>query len=91
MQAYCVKCRKEVEIKNPEAMTMKNKRPATQGVLSQLRRQGLQDRQGLRQLRGHCNSTNLVNRQQQWDCDNINQATFRSGLTLNGTGAVPSK
>ena len=26
----------------------------------------------------------------QWDCDNTNQATFRSGLTLNGTGAVPS-
>ena len=32
MQAYCVKCRKKVEIKNPKAMTMKNKRPATQGV-----------------------------------------------------------
>jgi DNA-directed RNA polymerase subunit RPC12/RpoP len=32
MQAYCVKCRKKVEIKNPRAITMKNKRPATQGV-----------------------------------------------------------
>ena len=32
MQAYCVKCRKKVEIKNPQAMTMKNKRPATKGV-----------------------------------------------------------
>jgi hypothetical protein len=27
----------------------------------------------------------------KWDCDNINQATFWSGLALNGTGAVPSK
>ena len=32
MQAYCMKCRKNVEIKNPEAITMKTKRPATQGV-----------------------------------------------------------
>jgi DNA-directed RNA polymerase subunit RPC12/RpoP len=32
MQAYCVKCKKKVEIKNPKAITMKNKRPATQGV-----------------------------------------------------------
>jgi DNA-directed RNA polymerase subunit RPC12/RpoP len=32
MQAYCMKCRKKVEIKNPRAITMKNKRPATQGV-----------------------------------------------------------
>ena len=32
IQAYCVKCRKKVEIKNPKAITMKNKRPATQGV-----------------------------------------------------------
>jgi len=31
MQAYCVKCRKKVEIKNPKSITMKNKRPATQG------------------------------------------------------------
>ena len=31
MQAYCVKCRKKVEIRNPRAITMKNKRPATQG------------------------------------------------------------
>ena len=32
MQAYCVKDRKKVEIKNPVAITMKNGRPATQGV-----------------------------------------------------------
>lgn len=32
MQAYCVKCRRKVEIKNPKAIKMKNKRPATQGI-----------------------------------------------------------
>lgn len=32
MQAYCMKCRKTREIKNPRAITMKNGRPATQGV-----------------------------------------------------------
>ncbi len=32
MQAYCMKCRKKVEIKNPQQVTMKNKRPATKGV-----------------------------------------------------------
>jgi DNA-directed RNA polymerase subunit RPC12/RpoP len=32
MQAYCMKCRRKVEIKNPKAIRMKNKRPATQGV-----------------------------------------------------------
>ena len=32
MQAYCVKDRKKVEIKNPRAITMKNGRQATQGV-----------------------------------------------------------
>lgn len=32
MQAYCMKCRKKREIKNPKAIKMKNKRPATQGV-----------------------------------------------------------
>lgn len=32
MQAYCMKDRKKVEIKNPRAITMKNGRPATQGV-----------------------------------------------------------
>ena len=32
MQAYCMKCRKKVEIKNPQQITMKNKKPATRGV-----------------------------------------------------------
>jgi len=32
MQAYCMKCRKKVEIKNPKSITMRNKSPATQGV-----------------------------------------------------------
>ena len=31
MQAYCVKCRKKVDIKNPSSIIMKNKRPATKG------------------------------------------------------------
>ncbi|MBT9161040.1 MAG: DUF5679 domain-containing protein [Dehalococcoidia bacterium] len=31
MQAYCMKCREKVEIKNPKAITMKSGRPATQG------------------------------------------------------------
>lgn len=30
--AYCVKCRKKVEMKNPKAVTLKNGRPATSGV-----------------------------------------------------------
>jgi DNA-directed RNA polymerase subunit RPC12/RpoP len=32
MQAYCMKCRKKVEVKNPQAVTLKNGRPATQGA-----------------------------------------------------------
>jgi Zn finger protein HypA/HybF involved in hydrogenase expression len=32
MQAYCVKCRAKKEMKNPKATTMKNGKPATQGV-----------------------------------------------------------
>ncbi len=31
-QAYCVKCRKKVEIKNPKSITLKNGKPATSGV-----------------------------------------------------------
>lgn len=31
-QAYCVKCRKSVEISNPTQVTLKNGRPATQGA-----------------------------------------------------------
>ena len=31
MKGYCFKCRKPVEISNPRNVTLKNKRPATQG------------------------------------------------------------
>ncbi|MGM0509834.1 MAG: DUF5679 domain-containing protein [Thermoplasmatota archaeon] len=30
-EAYCVKCREKVEIKNPKQVEMKNGRPATKG------------------------------------------------------------
>ena len=32
MQAYCMKCRKKVEMRNSKAVILKNKRPATQGT-----------------------------------------------------------
>jgi hypothetical protein len=32
MEAYCFKCRTKREIKNPQAVTLKNGRPATQGI-----------------------------------------------------------
>ena len=32
MEAYCVKCRSKREMRNPQAITMKNGRPATHGV-----------------------------------------------------------
>ncbi|MCL4436578.1 MAG: DUF5679 domain-containing protein [Thaumarchaeota archaeon] len=32
VQAYCVKCRTKRDIKNPQKITMKNGRPATQGT-----------------------------------------------------------
>jgi len=32
MQGYCVKCKAKREIKNAKAVTMKNGRPANQGV-----------------------------------------------------------
>jgi NAD-dependent SIR2 family protein deacetylase len=32
MQAYCVKCKAKKEMKNAKAITMKNGKPATQGV-----------------------------------------------------------
>jgi hypothetical protein len=32
MQAFCVKCRAMREMKDPKAVTLKNKRPATQGI-----------------------------------------------------------
>lgn len=31
-QAYCVKCKKTVEVKDPRPVTMRNKRPAIQGI-----------------------------------------------------------
>lgn len=31
MQGYCLKCREQREIQDPEAITMKNGKPATQG------------------------------------------------------------
>ena len=31
-QAYCVKDKKKVEIQNPQSITMKNGKPATQGT-----------------------------------------------------------
>jgi len=30
--AYCMKCRKKVEIRSPRRIMLKNRRPATQGV-----------------------------------------------------------
>ncbi len=32
MQAYCFKCHKKIEIKNPQITVLKNKSPATRGV-----------------------------------------------------------
>ena len=32
MQAYCVKCRTKREMKDPKQITMKNGKPATQGI-----------------------------------------------------------
>ncbi len=32
MEAYCVKCRSKREMKDAKAITMKNGKPATQGV-----------------------------------------------------------
>lgn len=32
MEAYCMKCRKKVEIKGPKKIKMKNGKPATKGT-----------------------------------------------------------
>jgi hypothetical protein len=32
MEAYCVKCKAKREMKDPKEITMKNGRPATQGI-----------------------------------------------------------
>ena len=34
MQAYCMKCHAKKEMKDPKSITMKNGRPATQGICS---------------------------------------------------------
>lgn len=34
MEAYCVKCKQKREMKDETAVTMKNGKPATQGVCS---------------------------------------------------------
>jgi hypothetical protein len=34
-QAYCFKCRKRVDILNPESVTLKNGRPATKGTCAE--------------------------------------------------------
>jgi RNase P subunit RPR2 len=34
MQAYCMKCRAKKEMKNAKSITMKNGKPATQGMCS---------------------------------------------------------
>ena len=44
MEAYCVKCKGKVEIQNPQGITMKNGRPATQGTCPVVHHQGLSDR-----------------------------------------------
>ena len=31
MEAYCLKCKSQQEVKNPSEITLKNGRPATQG------------------------------------------------------------
>ena len=32
MDAYCFKCKTKRDIKNPQSVTLKNGRPATQGI-----------------------------------------------------------
>jgi hypothetical protein len=34
MEAYCLKCREKREMLNPQPITMKNGKPATEGVCS---------------------------------------------------------
>jgi hypothetical protein len=35
VEAYCVKCRGRRDMKDPKAVTMKNGKPATQGICPQ--------------------------------------------------------
>jgi len=46
MQAYCVKCRAKREMKDPKSTTMKNGKPAIQGV-SNMWHKDVQNREGL--------------------------------------------
>jgi RNase P subunit RPR2 len=34
VEAYCVKCKAKVEVKDPQEVTMKNGRPAISGICS---------------------------------------------------------
>jgi hypothetical protein len=43
-QAYCVKCKKKVEIQNPKQIIMKSKRPATKGVCPKMPNHGIPHR-----------------------------------------------
>ena len=43
---YCLKCKKQVDIQSPQAITMKNGKPAGHWYLPDLRHENLQDRQG---------------------------------------------
>ena len=47
MEAYCMKCRSKKEMSNPQAITMKNGRPATQGVCSVCSTRMFPDRQDI--------------------------------------------
>ena len=35
MEAYCLKCKGQKEVKNPTEKTLKNGRPATEGICSE--------------------------------------------------------
>ena len=46
MEGYCMKCKTKREIKDAESITMKNGKPATQGVCPVCGHEDLQDRKG---------------------------------------------
>jgi hypothetical protein len=47
MEAYCVKCKAKKEMKDAKAITMKNGKPATQGICPTCGTQDIQNRQEL--------------------------------------------
>jgi|GEM_PF-517923 len=47
MQAYCMKCRAKREMRDAKSITMKNGRPATQGICPVLQNQDVQNWQEL--------------------------------------------